>query len=169
MLYLTWFLRIVHILSGVVWVGGALVMYFFIAPTSQATADAGQKFMGHLMGVTRLRTTFTVAAFLTVLAGLALFWIDSNGFTSDWMRSSAAQGFSIGAFFAIVGLVAGLMGGSNIAALGKLGAQAQGKPTPEQLQQMQAIQKRLAVLGPINVYSLILAVLFMSIARYLRF
>ena len=40
-------LRLVHILSGVLWVGGALMMNFFIVPTIGATAQAGKR-LGHL-------------------------------------------------------------------------------------------------------------------------
>lgn len=169
MTYLNWTLRFIHIGAGIFWVGGALMMYFFIGPTIGATAEAGQKFVGHLMSKARLSQWMTLAAILTILAGAALYWIRSDGFTSSWMQSSAGTGFSIGAVFALIGFGAGLMVGAGTSALGRLGAQTQGKPTPEQLQQMQAIQKRLAVVGPINAYSLILAVLFMAIARYFVF
>ena len=41
MSYLIIFLRLVHILAGVFWVGTAFVMTFYIAPTVGATAEAG--------------------------------------------------------------------------------------------------------------------------------
>ena len=167
--YLTLILRLIHIIGGVFWVGGALTMYFFISPTIGATAEAGQKFAGHLMtkaGLTRIMTSAAIAA---VLAGFALYWLDSDGFTSAWLNSGPGKGFGIGAFFALVGLVAGIMVGRNFVALGQLGAQIQGKPTPEQLQKLQALQQQQALVGRINVYSLILAATFMAIARYLVF
>lgn len=169
MSYLTLALRLIHILSGVLWVGGVLIMNFYIGPTVQATAESGRTFVGHLMGKTNFRTIMTVSGLLTILAGAWLFWLDSNGLTSPWLTSGAGRGFGIGAFFALVGFIAGMMVGQNTAALGQLGAQIQGKPTPEQLQKLQALQKRLAIVGSINVYSMILAVTFMAIARYLVF
>ena len=42
MIYLIWLLRIIHILGGIFWVGGTLMMAFFIAPTVGATAEAGK-------------------------------------------------------------------------------------------------------------------------------
>jgi hypothetical protein len=50
-----------------------------------------------------------------------------------------------------------------------MGAQIQGKPTSEQLSQIQAIQKRISTVSPIHVFSMILAMLFMATARYFIF
>jgi len=167
--YLVLLLRLVHILGGIFWVGGALFMNFFVGPTVAATAEAGQRFMGHLVNKAGVAKNLTVAAISTVLAGAVLYWIDSGGFTSGWLSSGAGIGFGIGAVFGLIGFIAGMMVGRNAAALGQLGAQIQGKPTPEQLQKLQAIQKQQATVGPINVYSLILAAVLMAISRYLVF
>ena len=95
-------LRLIHIISGVFWVGGGLVFFFFIGPTLGATAEAGQKFVQHLMTQTRFTAVVTVSAILTVLAGATLYWIDSDGLSSAWMHSGAGLGFGIGAFFALI-------------------------------------------------------------------
>ena len=162
-------LRLLHIISGVLWVGAGLIMFFFIGPTLGATAEAGQKFAQHLMTQTRFTAVVTVSAILTVLAGGSLYWIDSGGLTSAWMHSGAGLGFGIGAFFALIGFIFGMMVGNTNGALAKLGAQIQGKPTPEQMAQIGILRKRLSVVSPINAYSLILATLLMAIARYLHF
>ncbi len=77
----TWIivLRIIHIVSGVFWVGGSLFLGLFIGPTVNATAEAGQKFMAHLITKARLATRVSAAAGLTVLAGAILYWIDFAG------------------------------------------------------------------------------------------
>jgi hypothetical protein len=53
--------------------------------------------------------------------------------------------------------------------MARIGAQIQGKPTPEQGAQMGAIQRQQAWIVPVNTYSLLLALAFMAISRYLRF
>ena len=78
-------------------------------------------------------------------------------------------GFGIGALFALVGVISGIMNGNNNQKMAKLGAQIQGKPTPEQATAMGAIQKQQGWVIPVNTYSLLLAVFFMAIARYLVF
>jgi uncharacterized membrane protein len=167
--YLTLILRLAHIIGGVFWVGGALAMNFFIGPTLRATGDAGKQFAGHLMAKTRFATFMSVSAYTTVIAGFWLYGIDSDWFSSPWQSSGAGTGFGIGAAFALVGLVTGIMNGNNNRKLGQLGAQIQGKPTPEQMAALGALQKQQAWVVPVNTYSLLLAIFFMAIARYLSF
>ena len=167
-IYLIWLLRIIHILGGVFWVGGTLIMTFFIAPTVGATADSGQKFIGHLMGNLKFSQRMSAAAGLTVLAGVLLYWHDASG-SSLWVSSSAGRGFGIGAAFSIVGFVFGIMIGRTTKAMAQLGAQFQGKPTNEQMAQMQKLQKQQGVYSKTASVALIIAVIFMSIARYFVF
>jgi uncharacterized membrane protein len=167
--YLVIVLRLLHIISGVFWVGAGLLMFFFVGPTLGATADAGQKFAQHLILRTRFTSILTTSAILTVLAGFFLYWIDSDGFTSAWTRSGPGLGFGLGAGFGLLGLIFGIIVGNSNSALAKLGGQIQGKPTPEQMTQIGALRKRLSVVSPINAYSLLIATLLMAIARYLHF
>src|SRR3990172_8783423 len=108
--YLVIFLRIVHIVAGVFWVGGVLIMTFFIGPTIGATAEAGQRFVGHLMNNLKFSNRMSIAAGLTILAGFILYWIDSASFSSAaWMNSGPGRGFGIGAAFALIGFVFGIL------------------------------------------------------------
>jgi uncharacterized membrane protein len=167
--YLTLALRMIHIIGGVFWVGAALVMNFFIGPTLRATGDAGKQFAGHLMTKTRFATLMTVSSYATVIAGFWLFGIASAWFSSPWMHSGAGTGFGIGAAFALVGIVTGIMNGNNNRKLAQLGAQMQGKPTAEQIAALGAVQKQQGWVVPVNTYSLLLSLIFMAIARYLTF
>lgn len=169
MTYFIWLLRIVHIGAGVFWVGSNLLLTFFIGPTVGATGEAGQKFMAHMVGNLKLSQRVSAAAGSTVLAGAILYWIDSSGLTSTWTRSGAGIGFTIGALFGLAGFVLGIMVGRVLTNLMKLGAQVQGKPTPEQMAQIGALQKRQVMYSKYSSYTLIVAVIFMSIARYFVF
>ena len=162
-------LRLLHIIGGVFWVGGALAMNFFVAPTMRATGDAGKQFAGHLMGRTQFSQFMMYSGIASIIAGFILYGIDSNWFTSEWQSSGPGIGFSIGAVFALVGMATGIMNGSNNRKMGSLGVQIQGKPTPEQAAQLASIQKQQGWVVPVNTYSLILLLVFMAIARYLRF
>lgn len=166
--YLHIVLRIIHIGAGIFWVGGTLMMSFFIAPAVGATAEAGQKFVGHLMGNLKFSQRMSAAAGSTVLAGAWLYWLDASG-SSLWARSSTGIGFGIGAVFAIIGMVYGIMVGRTTKAMAQLGMQIQGKPSGEQLAQLQTLQKRQAQQARIASITLILAVIFMAIARFLVF
>ena len=158
-------LRVLHIVSGVLWAGGALVLYFFIAPTMGATGDAGKQFAGHLMGKTRFTAFMMSVGGTTVLAGAFLYGIDSNWFQSEWMKTGTGMGFGVGATAGILAFVFGFMLGNTNKALAALGAQIQGKPTPEQLSELQALQKRQAMVGRWNAVFIMIAIFFMASAR----
>ena len=166
MIYLIWLLRIVHIVGGVFWVGGTLMMTFFIGPTVGAIGESGQRFVGHLMNNLKFSNRMSIAAGSTVLAGFFLYWIDSQGFSSAWMSSGAGRGFGIGAVFGLIGFVFGIMVGRTTKAMAQLGAQMQGKPSPEQIAQMGDIRKKQATYAMLAALTLVLATLFMAIARY---
>src|SRR5512138_1350587 len=91
MIYLIWLLRIIHIVGGVFWVGGTLMMTFFIGPAIGATAEAGQRFVGHLMNNLKFSNRMSAAAGLTVLAGAILYWLDARAGTA-WVRSGMGIG-----------------------------------------------------------------------------
>ena len=162
-------LRLLHIIAAVIWGGGALIMEFFIGRAIMATGTSGQQFVQHLMNKIRMHRFMTVAALVTVLAGSVLYWLDSDGFSSAWVRSSTGIGFGVGAGFGLIAFVFGAIFGSSNAKLAEIGAQVQGKPTDEQLSRIQALQKRIRTVSPIHTYSMILAMIFMATARYLVF
>ena len=166
MTYFIWLLRIIHIVGGVFWVGGTLILTFFIGPAVDATAEAGQKFVGHLMNNLKFSNRMSAAAGLTILAGVILFGLDARA-GSAWVRSGMGVGLSIGAGFAVIGFIFGILIGRSTKAMATLGAKMQGKPSPDQILQMQTIQKQQATYSIISAIALILAVTFMSIARYL--
>ena len=85
------------------------------------------------------------------------------------MRSGAGTGFGIGAAFALVGFVYGILIGRTTTAMAELGAKFQGGPSPEQQAQMQVLRVKQAGYSRINVIVLLLSVTFMAIARYLVF
>ena len=53
-IYLVWLLRIIHIVGGVFWVGGSIVMTYFVGPAVGAMGEAGPKFMADLVNNRKL-------------------------------------------------------------------------------------------------------------------
>ena len=166
MIYLIWLLRIIPIVARVFWVGGTRIMTVCVVPTDGAIGEPGQKFVGHLMNNLKFSNRMATASGLTILAGFILYGLDARA-GSAWLRSSFAIGLGIGAVFALIGFVYGMMIGRTTKAMAQLGAQMQGQPSPQQLTGMQSMQKRLATYSMISTVTLILSVVFMAIARYL--
>ena len=166
MIYLIWLLRIIHIVGGVFWVGGTLVMTFFIGPTIGAIGEPGQRFVNHLMNNLKFSNRMAIASGATVLAGFILYALDARA-GEAWQRSNFAIGLGIGAAFALIGFVAGIMIGRTIKTMVQLGGQIQGKPSPEQMTRLQQLQKRQSTYSMVATATLVIATIFMAIARYL--
>lgn len=160
-------LRVVHIFSGVFWVGAAWIGAIYLEPTARALGPDGGKFMAHMLRVRKYSLAIMIAAILTILAGLALFLMRYSG---AGMRTNAGIGFAIGGLFGILaGVTGGIVGGAS-GRLGRLGAeiQQQGKPpTPEQQAQLTALQNRMRTMGIATAVLTSIALLLMATARYL--
>lgn len=159
-------LRFLHIIAGIVWAGGAIMMNLVFGPAIGATGDAGKQFAGHLMTKTAFSKIMLGSGLITVLAGAYLYGINSSWFSSGWMMSGQGIGFGIGAVAGIIALVFGFMMGNTNGALAALGAQIQGKPTDEQMAQMGALRKRQAFVTTGNTIFIIISIVLMASARF---
>lgn len=177
MVYFVMLLRIVHIFSGVFWVGAAIVTFAFIAPAARSVAlddpQASQKFVQTVMGRRGLSNAMNAAAGLTMLAGILLYGIDSGGFRLSWVTSGVGLGFTIGALAAIASAFLGRTilqpAASRIGALGAAIAERGTPPTPEQQAEMGRLNARMNSVGRVNITLLLIALLGMAVARYLVF
>ena len=175
MLASDWFMvvfRIVHILAGVAWVGSVFLLVVFIQPSAAAIAPASAPFMTELLGRRRLVDWILTLAAITVLGGFFLYWHDWHlfGSFSEWTRSRFGEVLTIGALAALAAFGIGIFGTrptvGRFFALGKQVAASGAPPTPEVAAQMAALQARLKNLARISLGLLVIAVLGMSIARY---
>ena len=162
-------LRLIHIFAGIVWGGTTILFVFMLGPAINATGDAGKAFAAYLITKARFTTAISAAAGTAVLAGLILYWIRSEGFTSSWMTSSPGIGFAIGGVAGIVAFVLGLLVGRNNTELVRIGSQIQGPSTPEQLAAIQAIQGSQKILGHSLTTAMIIAIVFMATSRFFLF
>ncbi len=100
------FLRIVHIVTGVIWVGSLFVVVVFVQPSAATLGAAGTPFMSELRRRRFVDVVFIDAVF-TVVAGSFLYWQDWHTYPSfgDWIGSSFGVSLTVGALLAISGLV----------------------------------------------------------------
>jgi hypothetical protein len=91
-------LRIIHIGSGVLWVGAAFTFTLFVAPSSEVLAPPDRKqFLDEIVGRRRFSSTIFVFSTLTIVAGAMLYWRDSNGLDPGWITSPSGLGSTTGA------------------------------------------------------------------------
>ncbi len=163
-------LRLIHIFSGVFWVGSLLVIVGFLQPAAALAGADGGRFMQSLYNRTRFGPVQGIAGALTVLSGLAMYLRDSAGLQIAWITSPSGLVLTIGGLAGILaGVVGGAMAGPAGARMAALTKQIQGSgaaPTAAQMTEMQALQKRVNQVTLWTTLLLVLALAAMATARY---
>ena len=164
-------LRVVHIVTGVIWVGSLFVVVVFVQPSAAALGPAGAPFMSELRKRRFVDVVFIDALF-TIAAGSFLYWHDWHTYPSfgDWIGSNFGIALTVGALLAVSAIiVAALFTRPTIGRLVFLGRQVSesgGTPTPELAARIGALQRRLVVAERVSFALAILAVAAMASARY---
>jgi hypothetical protein len=163
-------LRLLHIIMGVLWVGGIGLLVMFIMPAVGRTGPTGGQFMQHLIRNTKMTAYLPTLGVVTVLSGFGLFWRDMRMSDGAFAASRSGMTYSIGGLAAVITLfVGGIMTGGSAAKIGKIMAEAGaagGPPTPEQSQRIAALQARMRLGGRLSFALLLVTVVTMAIGRY---
>lgn len=94
-------LRLIHILAGVFWAGGALLMAAFVGPAVQAAGRPGGAVMQKLVADRRLPNRLAGTAVITVVAGLLLYWEVSGGLVGGWVTTPQGITITVGGVLGI--------------------------------------------------------------------
>jgi len=156
-------LRAIHIVGGVLWVGGVVVVALFLLPATQALGPAAQPVMQFIMGRRKLPVYLMMLGILTTLAGLLLMMRNVSLTDGAWARSPMGIGISIGAASAILALIIGMT--VSAPAAKRLGPPRPGA-APLTDEERAALTKRLALGGRMTFVLLSISALFMATARY---
>lgn len=156
-------LRAIHIVGGVLWVGGVVFVTFFLVPATQALGPTAQPMMQFIMGRRKLSIYLMVLGLLTTIAGALLMARNVSLTDGQWARSPMGIGMSVGAASAILALVVGLA--VNMPAAKRLGPPKPGA-APLTDEQRAALMGRIALGSRIVFVLLVIAALVMATARY---
>lgn len=160
-------LRIVHIVSGVFWVGGAALFFFYLEPTINKLGPEAEKFVDEMVNRRKVPIYFVTVSTLTILAGVILYWRDYGGIDT----SPTGLALGLGGLAALVAWLGGnLLIPKTLGQLTAIAAEiraADGPPSGELAARMHATQERLRLIGMIDIVLLVFAVVTMASARYL--
>jgi len=164
-------LRLVHILSGVIWAGGAFVMAWFVEPTVRAAGDDGRRFMQRLGATGTFSRAMAITAGATVLAGVWLLWIFSSGFNFDFFETGRGLALGIGMILGVAAFVVGFVMQNRpirrMAGIGRSVAAAGGPPSAAQAAELEKLTGTVRLGGRIVAGLLLVTVILMATARYL--
>ena len=161
--------RIIHVLTGVFWVGAMVFVSAFLIPSlAEVGPDAG-KVMAALQR-RKFMIVMPVIGTLTILSGIWLYWRASSGFQLEYMKSGPGHAYAFGAIFAIAAYVVGMTvtrpAMMKATALGQSAATASESERPAIMAQALALRKRGTRGGNIVATLLTLAALMMAVGRY---
>jgi uncharacterized membrane protein len=169
-IYIVILLRTIHIFASVLWVGSAILYLFFVEPSVKSLGPAGPKFMRDFIEKRRYPIYMSVVSLLTILSGALLYWNSSGGLQINWIKSGAGIGFTIGSVASLLVFIMGMLmikpRAERMGALGKEIDLSGNPPDPNQLIEMQKLDKELSTLERADFVLLVIAMLTMVTARY---
>jgi hypothetical protein len=168
--YILFILRIVHIISGVLWVGSAVSYFFFVEPTVKGLGTSGPKFMRDFIERRHYPLYMNIVSALTIVAGVLLYWNTSGGLQLVWIKTGTGLGFTIGSLVALVVYLIGFFmirpRAERLGALGKQIGISGGPPTSEQAIELQQLDHDMRSIERVDVILLTISLLAMATARY---
>lgn len=164
-------LRFVHVVGGAFWIGSALFTTWFLMP---ALVGAGPTVAGPLFGQfakRRLMTVMPAVAVLTMLSGLRLMMIVSDGFSGAYFATTSGRAFAFSGLAAILAFGLGIlvsrpsaMRTGKLAAALAVAADAQRATISRQLEDE---RRRGAIASNAAMILLLIGAGGMALARYL--
>lgn len=159
-------LRLIHVVLGAAWYGFVVFTTVFLSPAMQ---DAGPS-AGPVMGALQRRGMMTflpILAIGTLLSGLALYWIMSDGFNPAYVHSRLGATFAAGGALAIAAFVYGMavMRPSMMRAM-TLAQKAGASATDADKAEIARLRARGTRASKVILVLLTLATAAMAVARY---
>lgn len=161
-------LRLIHIGAGAFWVGAVFTFFLFVQPAAMAVGPQATAFTYQLIHHRRLPTVILGAAATTVLAGIWLLVITSNGLDPDLLFDESRLGYTVGGVAAILTFA---LGGLYVfprtrvveRTLGAILSEAR-PPTPDEQQLLARTARESRTAGWIVIAGLTVAVVAMATA-----
>ena len=161
-------LRLIHIAAGAFWVGSVFTFFLFVQPAAVAVGPEATKFTYQLIHHRRLPLVILASAVTTVLAGILLLIITSNGLDPDLLFSESRLGYTVGGVAAILTLGVGALyvfprTRTVERTIGRLIAESR-PPTPEEQQTLAQAGRESRKAGWVVLGGLTVAVISMATA-----
>lgn len=102
-------LRLIHIGAGAFWVGSVFTFFLFVQPAAVAVGPDATRFTYQLLHHKRLPAVILASAATTVVAGIWLLLVTSNGLDPDVLFVVSRLGYTVGGVAAILTFAIGAL------------------------------------------------------------
>ena len=93
--------RLIHVVTGTFWVGGAVIVALSVVPAIRAAGPAGAVVLRNLMVVQKLPYVLIAVGIVSLASGAYLTFVVSNGFIISWLRTGVGATYAVGAVSAV--------------------------------------------------------------------
>ena len=162
--------RLLHVLTGVVWAGAAILIAGYLMPAVRAAGAGGSAVMKQLTVVQRLPAKLAVVGITAIASGGYLLWVESSGLNSHWMATGPGITYCAGAFATLLAAIIGF--GINIPTanrMGRLAVMVHARPegaTSTETQTLNRLAVRISRGTRAVALLLLVATASMAVARY---
>lgn len=163
-------LRLLHILSAVFWAGGVMYATFFVLPSIAEAGPAGGAVMAGMQR-RKIMVVLPVVSLTTILTGLRLLQVLSNGFSAEYFQTAMGETILVVAVATIVAFLIGfLVVRPSMTRVMALMARRD-KVTPDERLGIDVeagvLRGRARIANTAVAFILIIATALMAVARYL--
>ncbi len=158
-------LRIVHIVAGVLWAGGAVTAAFVIVPGLESAGPDVMRQIGPKLG-RRISIFLHATGLSTIVFGLILIARTPGRGFDQLFTNGWGWAIGIGLIGSVVGLAIGSAGNFAGMKAGKIGAQLKGPPDPATVKQIGMLRNRFRMGTRAAAVLIVISVGTMAAARY---
>lgn len=162
-------LRILHIGFGIFWAGTAIFFSLFLMPSIKKAGPEGMKVM-QTLGTSGYAIAAMISAIITIVAGFLLIWKLSGGFQPEWFHSWYSRVLTMGGGMALIAFIIGFTvnrpAAARISKISMAISTQGGQPSNEQVAELTKLRNRIFSATNYIAILLAVAVLGMSIFRY---
>lgn len=164
-------LRLIHVVSGALWVGMLTFSTFFLMPAIQEVGPDGGKVMAAVQR-RGIMTIMPLVALGTLISGIWLYVRDAAGGHAEFAQSPMGMAFGLGGLAAILAWVLGVAvmrpSMMKAMALGQgLGPSTAAEERQRVMAEAQRLRARAGAASRATAYLLFFAIAAMAVARYL--
>jgi len=163
-------LRLIHIISGVLWVGAVLFLAVYIIPFMRTSGAGGAQLL-HSMAARKFPAYMGVLPGLAILSGIGLYQRALSVSHYTFGRSHMGIALGLGGGLALISMIiGGAVAGRSADALTNLDTEIQaagGVPSAAQTQETLRLQAKLAAGSKTVAVLVLITTALMAAARYL--
>lgn len=163
-------LRLIHIVSVVIWTGGMIYLAVFVIPAAKSLGPDGSKFIQQLSGTNKLPIIMNVAAILSIVTGILLMRKLLGGIGPALFDSTHGTMIIVGGLLALAGFVIGISinmpAARRMSSIGKTIAASGAQPDMRQRQELQRLRGKSFAATNVIAILLFASLILMSIVKY---